>query len=90
MKKLIKNLITRMLWTSIEKIVDTSLEDKLHIAVMFYVGDELIENRNMFVVPPIGSGVWVKNESKVFHVARMEIVSELGYEIWLYGKLTNN
>jgi len=89
MKKIIKRLITRLLWDSVQEIMQPLIENELSPAVCFFIDGKLIEARNMIFVPPIGSEVWIKDmDEKAFKVERMEIVSPTGYSIYLHGQYT--
>lgn len=80
MKKLIKLLFQDFFYNLIHEV----LEDRLEPIVLFYVGDENVEIRNMFVYPRIG---WtVKLKAGNFLVKNIEIISTSGYEIHVTGK----
>jgi hypothetical protein len=92
MKKIIKRLITRLLWDSVDQIVGQTLEDKLYPIVIFYVNGKSIEVRNMFTIPQVGDMVWIKKslytEGGTFKCESRVIITELGYEVHVTGTLT--
>lgn len=92
MKKLIKNLITRLLWDSVNDIMNPILEDKLYPIVIFYADGHIIETRNMFTIPRVGDEVWILGSlyigDAIFKCEKVIIVSKLGYEVRLEGTMT--
>lgn len=86
MKNRIKNLIKRILYSSMYDILEVKIVEKFENIIIFYENGKIIETKPMMVNPEIGSIVYLKHFSIKFKVESKIYVSQLGHEIHIHGK----